>query len=358
MRLPSAVLATLFALLIALALTAQEDATDTKGRSLARRPKATSTVPTANPTSTPTPTGFSITPTAAPGAVFTPMNPNLPGLSTYNAGQPMTTSVSPDGRTMLVLTSGYNLLNGSDGSNLAAAGNEYVFVYDISSNKLNQLGAVPLPAAYAGIAWNPSGKEFYVSGGAGDLVFVITAGATGFGLGATIPMGHVNTTGFGSGLGLGQPSIVAGMSVNSSGTRLLVANMENDSVTLVDIPNRKVITELDLRPDTTNSSGAVIAGGEFPFWTVIKGNNKAYVSSMRDREIDVLSLTNDRLAVTKRIPVQGNPNKMILDKAQARLIAAEDNADAAVVIDTNLDIVLDTIPTTAPPKATPFTKTS
>src|SRR5215469_10031845 len=76
----------------------------------------------------PTPTGFSITPTAAPGSVFSTMNPNLPGVPNYIAGQPMTTAVSPDGRTMLVLTSGYNLLNDSNGKNHAAAGNEYVFV--------------------------------------------------------------------------------------------------------------------------------------------------------------------------------------------------------------------------------------
>jgi DNA-binding beta-propeller fold protein YncE len=276
------------------------------------------------------------------------MNPGLPGLPNYLAGQPMTVAVSPNGRTMLVLTTGYNLLNSPAGANLTAAGNEYVFVYDISTNKLVQLGVVPLPAAYAGIVWNPNSTEFYVSGGAGDLVFVIEVSATGFSLGGTIGMNHPNTTGFGSGNGLGIPSIVAGLAVNASGTRLLVCNHMNDSVTLVDIPNRKVITELDLRPGVSDPTRTGVPGGEYPFWAVIKGNNKAYVSSLRDREIDVLSIANDQPTVTSRIPVQGNPNKMILDKAQNRLIVAEDNADAAVVIDTNFDIVLDTIFTTAP----------
>lgn len=56
----------------------------------------------------------------------------------------------------IVLTSGYNLLNDSTGKDLKAADNEYVFIYDISTNKLVQLGVVPKPAAYAGIAWkNP-----------------------------------------------------------------------------------------------------------------------------------------------------------------------------------------------------------
>lgn len=296
----------------------------------------------------PTPTGFSITPTAAPGSVFAQMNPNLPGLPNYIAGQPMTTAVSPDGKTMLVLTSGYNLFNGPDGKLLPAASNEYVFLYDISQNKLTQLGAIPLPAAYAGIVWNPSGREFYVSGGAGDLVFVITATPTGFALGGTIKMNHPDPFGLGSGTGLGIPSVVAGLAVNARGDRLLVVNHLNDSVTLVDIPNQKVLKELDLRPGATDPTQAGVPGGEYPFWAVIAGNDKAYVSSVRDREIDVLTLANDAPAVTSRIPVQGNPNKMILDKSQRLLLASVDNADVVSVIDTQTDKVIDTIPTTAP----------
>jgi DNA-binding beta-propeller fold protein YncE len=352
MELKAAVsVAVLLAAPFLIAQKTDQDKDDVQGRApaLARRPggpRGPSAAAAQQPI--PTPTGFSITPTAAPGSVFTSMNPNLPGLPNYIAGQPMTTAVSPDGKTLLVLTSGYNLLNDANGKNLASAGNEYVFVYDISTDKLVQLGAVPIPAAYAGLAWNPNGKEFYISGGAGDLVLVVTAGTGGFALGGTVSMGHPNPTGLGSGNGLGMPSIVAGMAVNASGNRLLVANMLNDSVTLVDIPNRKKLTELDLRPGVIDPSKAGTAGGEYPFWVAIKGDAKAYVSSLRDREIVVLSLAGDQPTVTARIPVQGNPNKMILDKSQSRLLVTEDNADAVVVIDTNQDYVLDTIPTTAP----------
>jgi len=298
---------------------------------------------------TPTPTGFSITPTAAPGSVFAQMNPGLPGLPDYLAGQPMTTAVSPDGKTLLVLTSGYNLLNGPNGANLSAAGNEYVFVYDISANRLNQLGVVPLPGAYAGLAWNPKGTEFYASGGPRDLVSVITLGPAGPALAGTVPMGHkAGLLTLGPGLGLGQPSIVAGVAANARGDRLLVVNQENDSVSLVDLNARKAIAELDLRPGVSNPSMTGTPGGEFPFWTVIKGNDKAYVSSLRDREVVVLSLAGDKPAVTGRIQVQGNPNKMILNQAQSLLLVAEDNADAVAVIDTGADAVVGSIATTAP----------
>ena len=297
---------------------------------------------------TPTPTGFSITPTAAPGSVYTAMNPGMPGLPNYLAGQPMTTAISPDGKTMLVLTSGFNLLNGADGKNLNAAGNEYAFIYDITQNKLVQLGAVPLPAAYAGIAWNPNGREFYVSGGAGDLVFVITATQAGFGLGGTVKLNHPDPFGLGSGNGLGVPSIVAGLAVNARGDRLLAVNHLNDSVTLIDIPNRKVIRDLDLRPGVVDPAHTGDPGGNYPFWAVIQGNDKAYVSSVRDREIVVVSLAGDAPNVTRRIAVPGNPNKMILDKSQRYLFAALDNADAVGVIDTTNDALVDTIYTTAP----------
>ena len=315
---------------------------------LAFRPRAAVNA-VASITGTPTPTGFSITPLAAPGSSFSVMNPGLPSLPNYLAGQPMTTSLSPNGKMLLVLTSGYNLLNGPDGKNLAAAGNEYVFIYDVSTNQLIQLGVVPLPAAFAGLAWSPAGTEFYVSGAAGDLVFVISLSSGTPTLSATIKMNHATSpTTLGPGLGLGQPSIVAGLAVNQRGDRLVAVNMNNDSISLIDIPNRKLLKELDLRPGALNPAQAGTPGGEYPFWAVIKGNDKAYISSMRDREIDVVSLSGDQPNVTKRIPMLGNPNKMIVNRAQNLLLAAVDNADAVAVIDTNLDSVVDTIPTTAP----------
>ena len=57
-----------------------------------------------------------ITPTAAPGAVFQTLNPDLPGLPDFTAGQAVSTALSPDGKTLLVLTSGYNRMNGPTGT--------------------------------------------------------------------------------------------------------------------------------------------------------------------------------------------------------------------------------------------------
>src|SRR5262245_38624696 len=54
------------------------------------------------------PTGMSITPTAAPGSTLQFLNPDLPGMPEYLADHPISTALSPDGSTLLVLTSGYN----------------------------------------------------------------------------------------------------------------------------------------------------------------------------------------------------------------------------------------------------------
>ena len=47
--------------------------------------------------------------------MFQPLNPGLPGDPSYSAGQASALALSPDGKTLLVLTSGYNRVFGPDG---------------------------------------------------------------------------------------------------------------------------------------------------------------------------------------------------------------------------------------------------
>ena len=51
------------------------------------------------------------------------------------------------------------------------------------------------------------------------------------------------------------------------------------------------------------------AGGNYPYWVAIRGNDTAYVSSVRDREIVVVDLPSRRIAT--RVKLTGNPSKMI-----------------------------------------------
>src|SRR5215469_18863651 len=79
------------------------------------------------------PTGATITPDAAPGSVFQPLTVALPDYPEYQADSAETTAISPDGKTLLILTSGFNLNLDSNGHFQPADSSEFVFVYDISA---------------------------------------------------------------------------------------------------------------------------------------------------------------------------------------------------------------------------------
>ena len=69
------------------------------------------------------PTGQSITPTAAAGSSFQPLNPGLKDFPDFTVGHAMSEALSPDGKTLLILTSGYNQNTDVQGNTLAADSN-------------------------------------------------------------------------------------------------------------------------------------------------------------------------------------------------------------------------------------------
>jgi len=287
------------------------------------------------------PTGMTITPMAARGAAFVPLNPGLPGMPSFVAGQPVTTAVSPDGATLLVLTSGYNRMDDASGREVKADSNEYVFVFDISQDRPQKTQVLEVPNTFDGIAWNPNEEEFYVSGGVDDDVHMFAKQNGKWAEAAAIKLGHNH------GLGIDVKPEAAGIGVTADGKKLLVANFENDSVSVIDLAARKKIAELDLRPGKSSAKEAGVAGGEFPFWIVTKGNDTAYVSSLRDRQIVVLDISGEP-KVKARIAVPGEPGKMILDREQKYLYAALATDDEVSVIDTTSGWSFGPISTTAP----------
>ena len=83
------------------------------------------------PASEELPTGMSITPLAARGSTLQPLNPGLPDLPDFTVDHPISTAVSPDGSTLLILTSGYNRNNDARAKAIPAQTSEYIFVFDI-----------------------------------------------------------------------------------------------------------------------------------------------------------------------------------------------------------------------------------
>jgi YVTN family beta-propeller protein len=235
------------------------------------------------------PTGVRITPEAAEGAIFRPLNPGLPTRPDFLAGQAVTTAVSPDGHTLLILTSGYNRNNDLTGKRIAEESNEYVFVYDISGNVPVRRQVLHVSNTFNGLAWHPSGQTFYVAGGVDDNVHVFEReNGLWREVSGPISLGHP------AGQGLDVKPMAAGLAVNASGTRLLVANFANDSVSVIDLTKRAVVAEVDLRPGKVDPARQGVAGGEYPFWIAMKGDHKAYVSSQRDREVVVARFEHPR----------------------------------------------------------------
>ncbi len=354
-----------------------------------------------------------ITPLAPPGAQFQQLNPDLADHPGWLATHPATTAISPDGGTMLVLTSGYNRVFDQGGDSLTSFyppdSEEYVFVYDISSGAPIKKQVLRVPITYFGIAWDPTSTNtnpvgpntsahFYVTGCSQDDVHVFSYdGAAGLwaeenlvsnSKGQMVPaLGLGHTTGVGLKV---VPSVgdvpvnsqvfvypcAAGIALSRTGQTMVVANYFNDSISVltggygnwslenVEPGSNPAVTNLDLRPGKSLvSADSGTPGGEYPFWAVIAGlepNAVAYISSLRDREIDVVPLSpaspGGALAVTARIPVKGQPNKMVLNRAQTLLYVAEDQSDTVDVIDIDPDpthfmtfnTVIETIPVLAP----------
>ncbi|HUD64378.1 MAG TPA: hypothetical protein VMQ17_07365 [Candidatus Sulfotelmatobacter sp.] len=293
------------------------------------------------------PTGATITPDAAPGSVFQPLTVALPDYPSYEPDSAQTTALSPDGKTLLILTSGFNLNLDANGNFQPPDSSEFIFIYDISSPSVPVKKQVVLvPNAFGGLVWSPDGSQFYVAGGQDDNLHTY---AQNLGrwveVGTPVSLGH-------SGDLMSLETFVgptaAGVGITADGATVIIANYETDSITAVDVVHRAVLGEYDLRPGRIDPQKSGIPGGEFPFGVVVKGNNTLYVSSTRDREIDVLNLAGGKLTVTRRIPIDGNPTKMFLSKAQARLYVAVANADSLVIIDTNANTVLSEVNVSGP----------
>jgi len=316
----------------------------------------------------PLPTGQFVTPTAAPGATFTLLNPGLSAFPKAVANGAIKTSVSPDGHTLLVMSSGYNLFSNAAGT--ITATDQYLFVYDISggNEKAPVLAQViQVPDTYVGIAWAPvpapgkNSTKFYVSGGSTDSVYVYTGStAAGWSPSATISMGHAPFVPTSSplygllfnGVGFEEESTVAGLAMSSDGTVLVAANIYNDSISVINPATNTVTAEYDLRPYNTSGTPG-LAGGEAPFALALLGASTVYVSSIRDREVDVVSLNAGAPSLVTRISLPGNPNSMVLSADQSTLYVTQDNSDSVAVINTTSNTVLEEISTIAPPGTVP-----
>ena len=196
------------------------------------------------------PTGQAITPAAARGALFQPLRVDLPGLPGHEVGQASAAVLSPDGATLLILTSGFNLIFDGSAKPVEGSSTETIFVYDVTGATPVLRQTLPITNSFAGIGWSPAGDRFFVAGGVDDAVAEFVRNSSGFAPGRRIALGHT------AGLGLVVKPEAAGLAVSPDGRRLLVANLENDSVSLIDLAAGTVVAEADLRPGKVDPARA------------------------------------------------------------------------------------------------------
>ncbi|WP_315789560.1 alkaline phosphatase family protein [Fischerella sp. JS2] len=316
------------------------------------------------------PTGQIITPAAAPGSTFAPLGTELRADDNADAAEAVTTALSPDGKTLLILTSGYNqnfknektgdtftypVLDPLTGKPTAVKTPkaEWVFVYDVSSGSLIKRQQLNIPNTYNGLAWAPDGKRFYVSGGIDDRIYVYAFNGKEYAPDAPfILLGHNSNQNdpfpkYDGGLLKDTPAksiatgaVVAGIAVSKDGKTLVAANFENDSISIIETTTRQVSQEIKFFVP-----GSKEATGEFPFDVALQNTKsgavaKVFVTSQRDNEVLAVDIASGTIT---RIPVGDQPNKMQLSPDQSRLYVANGNSDSISVINTSNNKVIKNI---------------
>jgi hypothetical protein len=303
-----------------------------------------------------TPPGLYITPMALAHAIQQDLNPGLANYPTFVAGQAQKAVVSPDGKTLAILTAGMNSLYDSTGVVDTAASTQFLFLYDISrANKTSPVlkQVIQQPNAHVGLVWAPDSQTLYAAGGCDDAVYAYSNNGTSFTLKIQISLGHapngcVSNAANRTGLGLGVEPNVAGLAISADGTTLVAANNYNDSISVIDTASGTVRYEYDLRPYSTSGAPAGAKGGTFPYAVVLNGAI-AYVGADRDREVIVVNVADPTAgSFVARIQLDGNPNGMTLSGDGSTLFVAQDNQDQVAVIDTATNTITHKIDTRGP----------
>jgi YVTN family beta-propeller protein len=315
------------------------------------------------------PTGQVITPTAAPGSSVQVLSTGLRADGNADAAQAVNTALSPDGKTLLILTSGWNKGNRlPDGTSITfptldphtgvSVGkttlSEWVFVFAINADgTVTKQQQLTVPSTYSGLAWAPEGTRFFVSGGQDDRIYVFRFNGAEFVPDAPFALlGHNSNadaplpiydgsilkgtkaaqavTFNGSSLIVGG-AVVAGMALSHDGKTLVAANFENDSISVIDATTRAVLREVKFF-----TPGGKVAQGEFPYDVVVLSSpdgsaRTAYVTSQRDDQVMVVDIASGSFS---SIPVGDQPNRMTLSKDQKTLYVVNGNSDTISVIQT------------------------
>ena len=293
-------------------------------------------------------TGQYVTPTAPAGAKQQLLNPGLPAYPNFGAGEAVRSQLSPDGKTLAVLCAGQNSLALPDGTTDEVNSTQYIFLYDVTGRHraaplLQQV--IPQTNAHVGLVFSSDGNTLYATGGRDDVVYAYGKKGPTWALLRTIALGHGEL-----GIGVEVAPNASGLALSADNKTLVVANNYNDSISVIDTATGTVRYEHDLRPWFAGNEGTSAGvGGTFPFAVAIKGNDTAYVSSVRDRELVVIDIrAADAGKLLTRIKLDGSPLGLTFDASGSKLFVAQDNADQVALIDTESNAIVTKIDARAP----------
>jgi YVTN family beta-propeller protein len=313
------------------------------------------------------PTGQYISALVSPGSSYQRLRTFLRPDGNADGNGALSTALSPDGKTLLVLTSGYNTgfattsglpvrfpyLDPRSGklSSTLTGSYQWVCVYDVSSGVPVERQALPIPSSFAGIAWDPSGSRFFASGGQDDRVYAYVSTNGKWVPEPPFPVLNHNSNDsapkpkydggifkntpagrspIGQRYGLDFGALTAGVTVSADGKQIYVANMEDDSVSVLDANSRKVVWDLKLF-----NPGSTLPKGEYPYWVSAHAaadgsTDKLFISSIRDGQVVSIAKTGRQNV----IDLGGEPGKMLMSRDGSRLYVANPDLDEIDEIDT------------------------
>ena len=210
-------------------------------------------------------TGQQITPLAPP-ETFTrrSLGPGLAAYPDHVVGNAVTAITSPDGKTLVVLTTGDYGIYTSTGSQDKANSTDWIFIYDITNPVPVQKRVLQIPNSYNGIVFDPSGTTFYAAGGRNDNVhiYALTAGAWAEAATSPIALGHTSQAG-------GVVPEAAGIAISTDGTKLVVTNYGNVPRSLLSPKQAALGPRLRISifaRKNRDRASRVSCGSAYPFW--------------------------------------------------------------------------------------------
>jgi YVTN family beta-propeller protein len=225
------------------------------------------------------------------------------GVSWDVGSMPLSMTLSPDGRKLLVLLNGYR--------------QQGVQVVDRASGRIEQ--TLAQTAAFLGLAFSPDGRTFYASGGNQDVVYRY-AWREGRGSLTDSLVLAAKTRANGT-------RYPAGLAPSPDGRSLYVAENLSDSLAVIDLASGRVVQRVPTE--------------RWPYGVTVAKDGTVYVSAWGGNTVSVFTLNlSGMLGPGVRVRVGRHPSALLLNADDSRLFVASASTDRISIVDTKQRRVL------------------